>query len=198
MVVLAAAVLIAAGVLGFRFAAYPLVRSDPPMRADLIVVLATSRLERTLEAAMLVREGWSQRVLLMHPADSPRSAVLRQLGVDVPTFYAIQRRALSQMHIPDDAIFESDPNRLTTRDEARYIVDFARQRGYRRIIVVTSPYHTRRAGSLIRRAAGDDVEVLIRANRYETIHPARWWQYPSDRTDVVFEYLKIVHALGYF
>jgi len=191
-----AVLLLVGGCWAFRRAAYPLLRADPLARADLIVVLAGGRFERTLEAGMLVREGWSSRVLLMHPGDAPDPRLLRQLGVDLPSFYATQRSALAQMHIPDSAIFESDRGRLTTRDEAHYIVDFARAHGYRRILVVTSPYHTGRAGSLIRRIAKGNPEVLMRANRYEAVHPERWWKQPSDRIDVVFEYMKMFYAMG--
>jgi uncharacterized SAM-binding protein YcdF (DUF218 family) len=132
----------------------------------------------------------------MHPPDTPPRSMLDALGVHTTSFYDNQRMALQQMGVPSTAIFDSDQKQLSTRDEARYIMSYARARGFQRIIVVTSPYHTRRAGSMITRLAGRSPAVVMRADRYERVDPDRWWRLPADRSDVVLEYLKTVYAVG--
>ena len=172
-----------------------LIRSDRLARADMIVVLGSHRAQRTVEAGTLFKEGWSGRILLLRsPGDLNRPA-LRRMGIHMPVWIDVQKDVLMQMGVPSSAIAESSVELGNTREEAEYIGQEARRGGMSRVIVVTSPYHTRRAGSYVRRAAGPSVEVLMRANRYERVDPDHWWQRPIDRSDVVFEYMKRIYGL---
>ena len=172
-----------------------LIRSDRLARADMIVVLGSYRAERTVEAGALFKEGWSGRILLLRSPGELSRPALRRLGIHLPVWIDVQKDVLEQMGVPSSAIVESPVELGTTREEAEYIGQEARRGGMSRVIVVTSPYHTRRAGSYIRRAAGPSVVVLMRANRYERADPDHWWQRPVDRNEVVFEYLKRIYGL---
>jgi len=177
------------------FMARRLIRTDPPVRADIIVVLGSFRLERTLEAGMLFREGWAPRILLLRPPDLVRDSVRQQLGIHVPVFLDIQKDALAQMGVPAAVILDSPETQDSTLTEAAAVAEFARQQGFKRVIVVTSPYHTGRAGSTFDAAAKGAFQVVIRPDRYEDVDPDRWWRRFPDRTDVTLEYLKTLHAL---
>ncbi len=172
-----------------------LIRTDDLARADMLVVLSSYRIERTLEAGTLFREGWSSRILLLRSADVANNGTLRRLGIRVPVFFDIQKQALAQMGVSAAAIIET-PMQDTTRAEADYVSAYARRMHVRRIIVVTSPYHTGRAGRFFRNRAGDSFEVIMRADRYEAVDPNRWWRHAGDRSDVVLEYLKTLYAFG--
>jgi uncharacterized SAM-binding protein YcdF (DUF218 family) len=171
-----------------------LIRIDPLVRSELIVVLGSSRLERTLEAGVLFREGWAPRILLLRPPDVVRDSLRKQLGLHVPVFLDIEKDALRQMGVPPGAVLESPHTQDSTRTEATAVAGYARQHGLHRIILVTSPYHTGRAASLFRKAARGAFEVCTRSTRYERADPDNWWRRFPDRTDVVFEYLKTVYA----
>ena len=172
-----------------------LMRSDPLKHSDAIVVLGSQQLERSIEAATLYQEGWAPRIIILRPPDVVRDKLKQQLGLQVPTYLDIQRDVLLQMHVPASAIALSPHTQDSTRHEATATADYARQNGFHRIIVVTSPYHTGRAGSLFDRANRGTGEVIMHPDRYESPNPDQWWiQYP-DRSDVVFEYLKRVYAL---
>ena len=197
---LAIAVLVGAGLaLGARLAmplaARALIRSDPLAHADMIVVLSSYRLERTLEAGTLFREGWSGRVLLLRSPDAVNRDLLRSLHVRFADLADIQRDILAQMGVPAAAVIESPAEFGTTKAEAHFVAELARRQRCRRIIVVTSPYHTSRAGRYFRKEAGKSFTVVMRPNRYERIDPDHWWRRPVDRYDVVFEYLKLGYGL---
>ena len=194
-IVLGLALLIVAGWLLMPFMARRLIRSDRLDRADLIVVPGSMRLERTLEAGMLYREGWAPRIMLLRPPDIVRDSLSAQLGVRVPLFIDIQKDALLQMHVPLSAIEISPKTRDSTHGEAELLASYVRQSGYRKIIIVTSPYHTARAGSLFENAARGSCQFVVHPDRYEPIDPDRWWLHFPDRTDVVLEYLKRIYAL---
>lgn len=198
-IAIVAIVLVVAGAgvrLAMPFAARRLIRTDRLVHSDMIIVLASCRLERTVEAGVLFREGWSPRIMLLREPDLIRDQVRQQLGIHVPVFLDIQRDALQQMGVPRGDILESPHVQDTTRSEAAAVAEYAKEQGYRRLIIVTSPYHTGRAGSLFDAAASRSFQVIMRPSRYESVDPSVWWRRPSDRTDVVMEYLKTLHGWG--
>ncbi len=144
---------------------------------------------------MLYREGWAPQVMLLRAPDVVRDSVRQQLRIRVPVFVDIQRDALRQMGVSENAILESSHTQESTRTEAEAVADYAREHGLKRVMVVTSAYHTGRAGSLFDRAAATAFEVEVRRTRFEHPFPDHWWRHHSDRSDVVLEYLKRVHSL---
>ena len=171
-----------------------LIRSDPLKHADVIVVLGSERLERTFEAATLYHEGWAPRILLLRPPDYVRDELRQRFDVSIPVQLDVQKSILAQMHVPPSAVDASPKIQDSTRQEAVNTAEYARQHGYRRMIVVTSPYHTSRAGGLFQNAARGSCEVIVHPDRYETADPNQWWIRYPDRSDVVFEYMKRVYA----
>ena len=105
--VLIIAALIFAARLAMPFAARRLIHSDPLVRADLIVVLGSYRLERALEAGSLFRERWSDRILLLRAPDIATSGLLRQLHLHIPVWLDIERDALVQMSVPPAMIIDA-------------------------------------------------------------------------------------------
>ena len=52
---------------------------------------------------------------------------------------------------------------------------------WRRMIVVTSKYHLRRAGYAFRREfEGTGVEIVMRGSRYDKSDPEHWWASRAD------------------
>jgi uncharacterized SAM-binding protein YcdF (DUF218 family) len=192
-------IVLALAVIGVRlampFMARHLMRSDPLKHADLIVVLGSSRLERTIEAGSLYDEGWAPRILLMRTPDLMRDTFRPQLHLRFPVLLEVQQDVLNQMHVPPSAIILSPTIPESTREEANAVADYARRNRFQRIIVVTSPYHTARAGAAVDRAAKHSFEVIVHPDRFERPDPDRWWRAFPDRYDVVGEYLSRAYAL---
>jgi len=172
-----------------------LIRSDTLKPADAIVVLGAMRIERTIEAGTLYREGWAPRVYLLRPPDLIDAPLERRLGIHIPAYLDIQADVLRQMQVPASAIGSPADPEDSTRAEAEACAVYARKNGFRRIIVVTSPYHTTRARATFVRAMKGSCDVIMRADRYEPADTDRWWTAFPDRYDVVTEYLKRVYAL---
>jgi len=100
---------------------------------------------------------------------------------------------LVKLGVPAAAIIVPDRLHNNTAQEAQTLHALATQHGWRRIIVVTSPYHTRRAGFAIRRELnGTGIDVEMRASRYEPMHPGRWWANREDVRQVLDESAKLV------
>ena len=63
--------------------------------------------------------------------------------------------------------------------------------GVKKVILVTSTYHTRRSGKLLRRAAPDlDVRVVAAPDKF--FQPDSWWRNREARKIFLLEWTKTV------
>jgi uncharacterized SAM-binding protein YcdF (DUF218 family) len=77
----------------------------------------------------------------------------------------------------------------STREEAAAAVEELRGLGAHRVLLVTSLYHTRRAGGLFRAAAPDLTFIVVSATD-EHFTPDGWWRDREARKTFVIEWLK--------
>jgi uncharacterized SAM-binding protein YcdF (DUF218 family) len=180
------------------FAGRYLVAEDPLDHADVALVLAGTRVERWLEAVDLYEEGWVTRILLSPGREEPAEAILRERGLRFPTEADHAREALVQLGIPAEAI-DTLPVRVdNTADEAAALHDMLGAAQWRRILVITSNYHTRRTKFAFgREFRGMAVDIRVRASRHDEVHPARWWASRHEFRWVTSELQKLVaYRLG--
>jgi uncharacterized SAM-binding protein YcdF (DUF218 family) len=82
-----------------------------------------------------------------------------------------------------------------TLGEAEVCRRFAQEFPITRLLVVTSPYHTRRALAVFRRAfSGTSIEIGVEpASQFSEARPALWWAAPFDRWYVAYEWAALVY-----
>ena len=171
-----------------------LVVADPlPARADAIVVLAGSVRDRTLEAAELYRSGIAPRVVVTREPLPRGSTALRDAGVELPEGDALARQALAGLGVPPSAIVTLRRRTQSTASEARTIARWACARGVRRLVVVTSPSHTRRARLILRRALGPGVALTMRPSKTNGFAGRRWFHVRRDAKEVLSEWQKLLN-----
>lgn len=117
---------------------------------------------RVTEAIKLYKQGWAEKVVFS-------GAALDKSG---PSNAEAMRRQASAAGVPDRAIliettaFDTAENAFNTS---------AMLAGADRVIVVTSPYHQRRAGLEFKRFLGERVTVLNHPTPYDRLWPDYWW-----------------------
>ena len=152
---------------------------------DAILVLASHEWERLPQAAETARDTPSAAVLLTVPREitelnchrcAERSAWLSELGISPQRVQVLPLRVSN------------------THDEARSALEYARLRGVQRLLVVTSPYHTRRAIATFDRVfAGSGIAVGVQpSSGYSRAVPARWWTTAYDRSYVRYEWAALI------
>jgi uncharacterized SAM-binding protein YcdF (DUF218 family) len=190
------AVLIAAFL--FRSAGRYLVVEHSLERSDAIVVLAGARVERWLEAVDLYHAGWAPRIVLSAGRIEPAEVRLHELGVRYPPEAELVRDAMVQLKVPAAAIDTLRHSLDNTAQEAAAIREASATAGWKRLIVVTSVYHTRRAWfAFSREFRGTSIEVRVRATRYDLAKPDRWWTARTDFRWVTSELQKLLaYRLG--
>jgi len=191
---LIAAVVIAAGTAWsvYHLGAF-LYDEQPLQRADAIFVFAGTRMERALEAADLYKQGYATLVVLTEELSDGAIDALARRGIMVPTDAEVARDVMIRLGMPPDAIVIAPGVHNSTGQEAQTLRSLARVRGWRRVIVVTSKFHTRRAGLAARREVGGmGVEVVAHASRYDSAGAVHWWGTRSDVRWVLLETEKII------
>lgn len=192
------AVVLALGAYGFIALGSLLAAEDLLQKADAILALAGSTMGRQLEAADLYMAGYGRRIVLSRqPRDGGEVALLKR-GLPFAEDVERVRAVFVQLGIPDEAIVMPERIHNSTAAEAITLRELSAAEGWRRVIVVSSKYHLRRAGFAIRRELrGTGVDVVMRGSRYDGADPARWWRHRADIRDIFPETAKLVaYVLG--
>jgi len=158
-----------------------LVKTDPLQKADIALVLAGDDSgNRILKAAELVRQGYAPKLLVSGP-----SGVYGYHECDLAIPFAVKAGYPESMFVH----LESDAN--STQEEAQAAVAELRRLGAHRILLVTSDYHTRRAGRIFRAAAPELIfDVVAAPDVY--FSPGGWWHDREGRKTFAIEWLKTV------
>jgi uncharacterized SAM-binding protein YcdF (DUF218 family) len=159
-----------------------LVRAEAPEPADICVVLAGDAFgHRIMKAVELARQGYVRQVLV----DGPRG----MYGFDEAELairFAVSQGAARELFIPLAMKARS------TVEEAGVVDAELRRRNARKALIVTSNYHTRRAGAIFRRYGSPHIRYVIVAAPDEDFEPAGWWRSRHAEKVVFFEYAKLV------
>lgn len=171
---------------------------DPLQKSDAIFVLAGTRVERPFEAIDLYQEGYAPLIVLSPGRPEAGEALLRQRGIRFPSEVELERDVLVQLGIPAAAIVATNGYVDNTAQEATLLRAMVVKHQWRRVIIVTSKYHTRRAAFAFKRGLeGTGTEVLMRATRYDRSDPARWWRHRADFRFATSEWQKLIaYRLG--
>jgi uncharacterized SAM-binding protein YcdF (DUF218 family) len=123
----------------------------------------------------------------------PLPAVLRGIQPqETDMALAVLRRA----GVPDSAVQVIAPARpvTSTREEATAFVAFARAHAVRRVLLVTSEFHSRRARWTLRHVPGGErLEVVSTPIRDWAFGPEDWWRHERGLIAVAEEVLKLVY-----
>jgi uncharacterized SAM-binding protein YcdF (DUF218 family) len=158
-------------------------------RADAIFVFGGDPDIRPFAAAALYRRGWAPRVLV----PGMETGKLASIGM-VPTQTQLFTGVLRHEGVPDSAVMVlSMPGGTTsTTDDVAVLREWIRRTGARRVIAVTTDYHTRRARFALRRGLkGMDVRVMMHGVPARGYDATNWWRSESGLVTYVNEYLKL-------
>jgi uncharacterized SAM-binding protein YcdF (DUF218 family) len=174
------------------FASSWLLQADEPQSADAIVILAGDA-RRTRHAADLFRQGLAPRVLISRPVRTAREKVFDDLHIPLPRAEQLDSEVLQKTGVPAANIAFFGEGSVSTFDEA-----LALQRLFAgkspRLLVVTSPYHVRRARMILADTL-PDAQMRVVATPYEEF-PERWWTSQDAARDLLLETAKLSFYLA--
>ena len=156
-----------------------LVVSDGPEKSDAILVLAGDMDGlRVLKAGELAQQGFAPKVYVSGPR--PVYGVSEaELAINDAARHGYDKSMFEALDVPADS----------TEEEARGIAPVLRARGVKTLLVVTSDYHTGRAGRIWRRiATGIRVKMVAAPDSF--FSSGGWWKTRSGRKTAFYEWVK--------
>ena len=158
-----------------------LINDGPPVSADMIVVLAGDGLgHRIMRGAELAREGFAPAVLVSNGGRDYGHA-----ESEMATEFAVQHGYPANLFIP--VLWPSH----STVEEAQGVIEELRKRGVHKAIVVTTLWHTARAGRVYRRLAPDLQFYMVGAND-PNWNDGDWWVEREGRKAFLMEAVKTI------
>jgi uncharacterized SAM-binding protein YcdF (DUF218 family) len=167
-----------------------LVVNDPLTPADAVITISGNGPERVTTSVDLLREGYGRWLLVSGGPYALGPRRTRRNSAWVMRDQAIAAGVPSQQILMDDRAG-------STYENAAGAARLMREHGLHTAIVVTSPYHARRAGvvfSRVFRAEGLAVRVRSAGDSFFGVH--QWWTRRRDRDLVLREYIKLLAAWG--
>ena len=155
--------------------------SDPLAKADAIIAISGDTGARTDTAVALWKQGYAPLLIFSGGSSDPQSVASAEL----------MKRSAVAAGVPANAIAVEGAS-ATTEENAERVAELMKARGLVSAILVTSPYHQRRAAMLFEREFG-------RASLTFTNHPADdpdwdpnlWWTSDPSRSRTLVEIAKL-------
>ena len=150
-----------------RLAGQLWVLDEPAAQSDALMVLGDDNYagDRAFHAAELYREGVAPVVVVS-------GRMLRQNA----SLADLMAHDLESFGVPATAIVKLKHRAENTREEAVEASGLIQNRGWRRVMVVTSNYHARRARFIFRRILPSNVSLRVSGARDSEFDPLRWWE----------------------
>ena len=154
---------------------------DPVAKADVIVAISGDNGPRTETAVDLWKRGYAPLVLFSGGSLDPDSVSSAEL----------MKRDAVRLGVPPASILV-EPDSATTEENARLTAQLMREHGLRTAILVTSPYHQRRASVLFDRAFAPAGLTFLNHPAADPAWDAdRWWLREPSRRLTLIELAKL-------
>jgi uncharacterized SAM-binding protein YcdF (DUF218 family) len=175
---------IIAAVLMARGAGRWIVVRDRLVKSDAIAVLGGNLPFRSAEAARLYHDGWAPRVWITAPETASELEAVKVMGLANVPADQLSVRVLNKYGVPDDAIRVLSPQIANTIEEIRLIAAALDREKITRVIIVTSPTHTRRVRAIWSIVGRSHEDAVVYPIEREVFDADRWWQTARDRSRV--------------
>jgi uncharacterized SAM-binding protein YcdF (DUF218 family) len=150
--------------------------------ADVIVILAGEETERVEYGVKLFKEGWARKDKIIL-AGGPL--------VWKYTWASLMKEHAISLGVPKNAILLEDKS-TSTEEDALFTKEILNKYKYKTFILVTSPYHSRRATRIFRKIMGNEIKLISAPAEKSWFRFNKWWERRRDRARVLDEYSKFM------
>lgn len=160
-----------------------LVVREEPVPSDVILVLAgDDNGERVAEGVNLYKQGYADKIIM---SGGP-------LAWKLTSAEWMKKQAVA-MGVPAQNILLQKESRSTLEDVV-FSLALIEKHGFKSVILVTSPYHARRAKRIFKRASrGRQIKVVSCPVRESGFRVEGWWSRHEDTSYVIREYMAMVY-----
>jgi uncharacterized SAM-binding protein YcdF (DUF218 family) len=150
-----------------RFAGNFWVVDESPQASDAIVILSDDDYDavRASRAADLFKADWAPRIVASGRSLRPYASIAELMQHD-----------LTDRGVAADAVVRFPNRARNTLEEAGAVSTFLTSHGWKKILIVTSNYHTRRARYIYEHALAPGTELRMVAAPDPDYDPNSWWR----------------------
>lgn len=159
-----------------------LVIDDPIQHADIIHVISGPEY-RTRYGIQLMQEGWADEIFFTGGWCEPLECYIGEYSRELAVYEGV----------PPDLIAIDDSKISTTFEEVGLLKEYIEDKGkvVKSVIVVTDPFHSRRARWVYRQVFGDEITIIMAPVPFDQAGiPDRWWLNREMAVMVFKEYIK--------
>lgn len=149
--------------------------------ADVIVILGGEEEERVEYGVKLFKEGWARK---------DRIIMTGGPVVGRHTAAGLMKELAEELGVPGRLILLADKSRSTEQD-AGYTGEILKKNGYKSLVLVTSPYHSKRASIIFKRAL-PGIRIISAPSDKSWLSFDEWWKRTRDRDMVLSEWSKFI------
>ena len=178
-------IVVTVGYLGLRAMGAYLIISSELQPANAIVVLSGGDESRMQEALKLYNENYAKMIILTETGQTTEG--FTQL-------YSFDMRIVLLSHgVPSGNIFMTDHLVSSTRDEALAVKNLMTNQQMKSAIIVTDPYHTRRAFNIFKENFRDtDIQLSIQPVQNSWYNSRTWFLKVNGWKFTILEYIKLL------
>lgn len=174
-----------AGLAFFFGIGYYLSPQDPLAKSDAIVAISGGDTgARVSEAVQLYKDGWAPDIIFSGAALDPNG----------PSNARAMANIAIRAGVPETAI-QLDETSANTRQNATGVATIVHDEGFHSIILVTSPYHQRRASLVFHRSLGPDIRIINHSSVDQQWRRSHWWATSYSRDLTMSELQKVAYEL---
>jgi uncharacterized SAM-binding protein YcdF (DUF218 family) len=173
-----------------RSAGHALVAEDVPAKADIVIVSSDALGAGILEAAELIRGGFSSRVGISARPPGLLQQELMRRGLPYIDLQAFSIQLLQALGVTDIAVI---PEVVGTNDEGRVLRQWCAANSIHSLLFVSVADHSRRTRRVLDRALGQHgVRVMVRYAKLSQFDPDAWWQTRNGQRIEIIESEKLL------
>ena len=169
-----------------RFTAEAWIIEDPLDKADALIVLGDDNFyaDRATRGVQLFREGKAPVIVASGRRLRPSAGIAELIEHD-----------LVERGVPKDKVVRFTHDGDSTLEEAEALARLVKERKWRKVIVVTSNYHTRRTRYIFRRVFPQGMEVSVASARDGDFDPEHWWEKRKSIKELTREFAGMMETL---
>jgi uncharacterized SAM-binding protein YcdF (DUF218 family) len=155
---------------------------DEMKPADVIVILSGEETERLEYGVKLFKEGWARKDKIILAGGT---AVWKY------TYASLMQEHALYLGVPKKAILLEDKS-ASTEENALFTKEILKTYGYTSLILVTSPYHSKRAFKIFNNIMGGEIRIISAPSGEGRFQFKDWWKRERDRKTVLTEFFKFL------
>lgn len=166
-----------------------LVKQNPLEKSDAMFVLSGRPFERGIAAMNIFFDGYADSVICM---GSTIPQDISALGYNYTEAELIKHFLCHRMQIPENVVITLLEG-SSTYEESEAILEYAIEHKLKKIIIVSSSFHTRRIQQTFRNKFEDKgIQIIVRGHAAK--HKAQnWWKEEHELINVNNEYIKLMY-----